>query len=234
MTRENFKTKEYFNEYIKIRMDDVKESVELLSDKEVLPERLYLIKERIFEEKLHILIAKYSRGDVISDLAVEFNDVLKSWFEVCNLEWLEFYYAENLWFVSLGILLDMKEDVLEKIKKKLEVENIHDWLLNFLFLKADIQLDQIEGELLFAKEYQSIKDAICNNDQTKFTCYLKKEWYSNLSDCGWYDSHKLNRHNQNIYFGYWCFEAGAIVKRLNWDDTALKGQQYYPYDLVHY
>lgn len=84
------------------------------------------------------------------------------------------------------------------------------------------------------EKYQTLKDAICKNDKAKFIHYLEKEWYSNCKDYGWYDSHKLRRRSQNIYFGYWCFEAGAIVKRLNWDDTDIAGQQYYPYDLVHY
>ena len=36
-----------------------------------------------------------------------------------------------------------------------------------------------------------------------------------------------------LYYGYWCFEAGAIVKRLGFDDEDLKNEQYYPYDMVH-
>ncbi|MDD7379168.1 MAG: DUF1911 domain-containing protein [Lachnospiraceae bacterium] len=36
------------------------------------------------------------------------------------------------------------------------------------------------------------------------------------------------------YYGYWSFEAGAIAKILNLDDSSLKDVPYYPYDLVHY
>jgi hypothetical protein len=49
--------------------------------------------------------------------------------------------------------------------------------------------------------------------------------------CAWYDSHKSSK---NDYYGYWSFEAGAIAKILNLDDSSLKDVAYYPYDLVHY
>ena len=45
------------------------------------------------------------------------------------------------------------------------------------------------------------------------------------------DSHKSS---ENVYYGYWSFEAGAIAKILNLDDSSLKDVPYYPYDLVHY
>jgi len=61
--------------------------------------------------------------------------------------------------------------------------------------------------------------------------YIVEQWYVGHSDCGWYNSH-LSK--QKIYSGYWCFEGGAIAKVLGLDDSRLKNQQYYPYDLVHY
>ena len=39
---------------------------------------------------------------------------------------------------------------------------------------------------------------------------------------------------EKLYYGYWSFEAGAIAKILNLDDSNLKNVPYYPYDLVHY
>ena len=59
--------------------------------------------------------------------------------------------------------------------------------------------------------------------------YLKENWYNEKCDC--YEVHKSS---QNIYYGYWSFEAGAIAKILNFDDSNLKDMPYYPYDLVHY
>ncbi|MDO4729539.1 MAG: DUF1911 domain-containing protein, partial [Bacteroidota bacterium] len=61
--------------------------------------------------------------------------------------------------------------------------------------------------------------------------YLSKSWYKERSYAGWHNSHK-SKHN--IYTGYWSFESGALVKILGLDDTLLKDQKYYPYDMVHW
>ena len=60
--------------------------------------------------------------------------------------------------------------------------------------------------------------------------YLKK-WYNKHNECGWHDSHKSK---QNLYYGYWSFEAGATAKILGIDDSDIRNCKYYPYDLVHY
>lgn len=60
--------------------------------------------------------------------------------------------------------------------------------------------------------------------------YLQEKWYEIHRDCAWYDSHKLGK---STYYGYWSFEAGAIAKILNLNDSSLKNVPYYPYDLVH-
>ena len=36
------------------------------------------------------------------------------------------------------------------------------------------------------------------------------------------------------YYGYWSNETAAAVKILGIDDSCLKNQQYYPYDLAHF
>ncbi len=43
-----------------------------------------------------------------------------------------------------------------------------------------------------------------------------------------------NAHKEPGYVGYWSFETAAIVKILGLDDTSLKGNNHYPYDLAHY
>ncbi|MGR5908923.1 PoNe immunity protein domain-containing protein [Bacillus paranthracis] len=43
-----------------------------------------------------------------------------------------------------------------------------------------------------------------------------------------------NAHKEPGYVGYWSFETAAIVKILGLDDTSLKDNNHYPYDLAHY
>lgn len=234
MTRERFKTKEYFDIYIEEEKEELKDSIKWLSDERVLKERLYLVRESIFEQQLLIIIAMYSRGDSIDVIASKYKEVIESWKNICSPEWIEYYYTENLWFVSLGIMLEMGNEVLEIIERKLKDENINDWLLNFLLSKGEKSVDQIEGQLIMPEKYQTLKNTICSLDKSLLMRYLEKEWYANCKDYGWYDSHKQRRHRENLYFGYWCFEAGSVVKLLNWDDSDIANQQYYPYELVHY
>ena len=49
-----------------------------------------------------------------------------------------------------------------------------------------------------------------------------------------WDGTILHKAKEKLYYGYWSFEAGAIAKILNLDDSNLKNVPYYPYDLVHY
>ena len=78
--------------------------------------------------------------------------------------------------------------------------------------------------------FQIMKELVKERDKSDLLeKYLKEDWYNKEYEC--YGAHKSS---QNIYYGYWSFEAGAIAKILNLDDSNLKNVQYYPYDLVHY
>ena len=58
---------------------------------------------------------------------------------------------------------------------------------------------------------------------------MEKEWFK-----GHYDYEWKNAHKEPGYVGYWSFETAAIGKILELDDTSLKGNNHYPYDLAHY
>ena len=231
--RDKTKSKEYFDEYIEKQIKNYKEFKELLDDDRVLEERLQLLKEMIFDYKSEIVIARYSRGDSIDEIVSDYNELLVFWKATCNMESIQGAYEQSLWYLSIGILLGEKES-LKEIRKTLEKNKINDWLFNFLLYFNGNNIDQIRGELLGHKKYQSLKKAICTLDRKQLIHYLDKEWYPGFKDFGWYDSHKNTKRGHNLYFGYWCFEAGAIVKLLKWNDSDFKEQQYYPYDLVHY
>ena len=81
--------------------------------------------------------------------------------------------------------------------------------------------------------YDKLTDIVANREKAveKLKEYLEKYWYVGHKNMGWYDIHKAK---EKLYYGYWSFEAGAIAKILNLDDSNLKDVPYYPYDLVHY
>ncbi|WP_157908965.1 DUF1911 domain-containing protein [Capnocytophaga canimorsus] len=117
--------------------------------------------------------------------------------------------------------------------KFISKEYSDDFLINTLVTKT-----YSTKNVLFPKPYAALKEVIdlANDNQKekatqRLKKYLDKEWYKGHSDTGWYNSHK-SKHN--IYTGYWSFESGALVKILGLDDTLLKDQKYYPYDMVHW
>ncbi|ASZ12584.1 DUF1911 domain-containing protein [Chitinophaga pendula] len=59
--------------------------------------------------------------------------------------------------------------------------------------------------------------------------YLDK-WYQLHSQDPWYDNHK----KELCYKGYWAWEAGAVAKIMQLDDSSFKDNPYYPYELVHW
>ena len=120
--------------------------------------------------------------------------------------WEPEYYNKNLKMISLGILFQVDRVFVKKVKNMLKKSNINDWLYNFL-------LDSL---------YEENKIELLKK-------YLNNDWYN--EDCGCYEAHKSK---QNIYYGYWSFEAGAIAKIMKINDTQLSDTQYYPYDMVHY
>lgn len=232
MIRDKRKLKEYFEQFIEEDTERMEKRLEKVENGFYKKERVHLAYEKLFELELGILIAKYSRGDEVKSLLQNYKRLSEYWNRICSLEWIEVGYEEALWFISIGLLLGEKEKMKE-VEQKLIKKGINDWLFNFLLDKGS-NTEQIEGELHAPEKYQTLKEAICTSNKQLLIQYLEKEWYGHFKDCGWYDSHKLSRKSQRIYFGYWCFEVAAVIKKLNWGDSELLEQSYYPYDFVHF
>ena len=182
------------------------------------------VKKGIFRIKLGIIIARYSRGDDIACLRSDFVEIYEEWI-------MSFFspdaYNENLKMLSLAVLFEIEENLIALTKRKMKEKEVKDWLLLFL-----IGEEQPDLPLLFPDRFQMMKALVEEKKTDKprlLAKYLKENWYNEKCDC--YEVHKSS---QNIYYGYWSFEAGAIAKILNLDDSNLKDVPYYPYELVHY
>ncbi|ATA94539.1 hypothetical protein CGC54_09440 [Capnocytophaga canimorsus] len=178
---------------------------------------------------INMILAKYSAGESIEDI--------KRY--VTKLMDISLQFEKNpIYSVLLDILSLLEMIPLENEKKNaflkfISKEYNDDFLINILITKT-----YNTKNVLFPKPYVALKDVIdlANDNQKekaiqRLKKYLDKEWYKGHSDAGWYNSHK-SKHN--IYTGYWSFESGALVKILGLDDTLLKDQKYYPYDMVHW
>ncbi|ROR31755.1 uncharacterized protein DUF1910 [Mobilisporobacter senegalensis] len=227
--RDKIKNQTYFNEFISEDTDRINKFVKKLANNEIKEERVLSIKIKIHDLRLGILIAKYSRGDNLEEIEKDYLKLIEDWEEV----WQSDFYMKNLWMISLGVLLNLGMKQFEKIKELLDKYNVNDWLYNFLLRYNVDGIDEIQGDLSFPEVYVKLKEIICNqtNRSEMLKLYISNDWYHRHNECGWYDSHKSK---QNLYYGYWSFEAGAIAKILDIPDKHLKDEQYYPYDLVHY
>jgi len=143
-----------------------------------------------------------------------------------------------VWMLSIGIMLEIRDEEFNKLIKLVDADNLNDYLVDMLirYRKADWKVESIDFK--FPKPYMKIKrvfESALNGDKEQalegLKSYLEKAWYKGHSDMGWYDNHKSKF---NIHVGYRSYESGATAKILGLNDTGLKDHQYYPYDLVHY
>ena len=112
-------------------------------------------------------------------------------------------------------------------------DNPNDFLVDFL-IKSRVENWKQHTDFKYPVPYKNLLDIVVaakNETLFKLRLYLQKQWYKGHLDTGWYDAHKAK---WNIHTGYWSFESGALAKILGLDDSSLKDQQFYPYDMVHW
>ena len=172
----------------------------------------------------------YSSGADIKNIRTIFPEFIsffeKSWTK-------ENGYVDLIWAVSLGIMLDISSDVMQKLQELVKRENYRDYLLDFMFNSIDSEWEIISDDFNAHIPYKELHGIINAHDSTNVTKllkeYLDKKWYKGHDEEGWYNSHK-----HTDYAGYWSFESGAVAKILKLNDTGWENQKYYPYDMVHY
>lgn len=227
--RDKIKNLEYFQKIILEDTERINKFQTKLNNDEVKEERILPVKTKVHDLKLGVLIAKYSKGDNLNSIKKDCVNLFEEWEEV----WEAGFYIKNLWLICLGILLDIGDEKLKCVKTLLQSSGINDWLYNFLLHYQDENRAELETELLFPTVYGTLKKIVDSSIDRREMLkeYVKREWYENHKDCGWYDTHKSS---QNLYYGYWSFEAGAIAKILQIPDEDLRIEPHYPYDLVHF
>ena len=177
-------------------------------------------------------IAQYSIGENKEVITSSLLDCITAFEEGFKWEGFENGYGDMdivIWLVSLSILCDIELDNFKQITSIIERDNINDNLLDVLILSK--QEDWVpNGTDYIQKHPYANTENFSTIDDVKI--YLKKKWYQGHSDSYWYNSHKTNI--KHLYFGYWAWEAAALVKIYGLDDTELKDTEYYPYDAVHW
>lgn len=224
--RDTRRPKEYFDKFItrdKRRMKDFGDELDAGRYPE---ERVGAIKDYVHMIWTELTIAKYSRGDKLEKLKKEYLAELEIYWD-----WVDTSgYGCNLEDCSLAYLLGADEELLIKLRDRIHANRVSksfDWITDFI-LTGDRELVG-STKLAWQKPNYLLEEAIRDNSAEPLKTYLSR-WYSTNRSVGWYDSHK--DENTELYFGYWCFETAAIVKRLGIDDTLIRDNKYYPADLV--
>lgn len=223
--RDSIKTKAYFDEFVSQNTERICKFIEKLNSGSIDEARVPLINSKVVDLRTGILVAKYSRGDSIDDIKKEFEDLIDIVCEKGDVS----IYEDNLCWASMAYLLDVNYDKMMRLRSKLMESETYDYLIDYVFLGLESDIDN--NTISFQREYKKLMKYIDDRSKETFLKYLRG-WYRSHYHSSWYDSHKNEKYK--LYFGYWCFEAGAIAKRLQLDDDDLQDEPYYPYDLVHY
>lgn len=222
--RDKLKNLDYFRSFIEEETETIDFFINKLESGELDEDRIIPVKTEIQNTQLGILIAKYSMGAAIDELKYLFAGISNEWDAVYSTA----NYNKKIKMLSLMVLLNV--DIKEEMVTLLKNEKEQDWLIGFLLNYLTGKSIYLECDLLFPEGLSVLKESTISED--KVGCikkYLEKHWYN--KDCGCYEAHKSK---ENVYYGYWSFEAGAIAKILGIDDSLLKDVKYYPYDLVHF
>lgn len=223
--RDYIRTKAYFDEFIAQDTERICKFQDKLNSGSIDDERVPLINNKIIYLKIGLIIAKYSRGDSIDDIKNEFEELINMVCEKGDVS----IYEDNLCLASMAYLLEVNSDKMMRLRSKLMESETYDYLIDFVFLGSESDIDI--NKISFQREYKKLTKYMDDRKKETFLKYLRG-WYRSHLHSSWYDSHKNEKFK--LYFGYWCFEAGAIAKRLQLDDNDLQNEQYYPYDMVHF
>lgn len=221
--RDTRRDKAYFDGFIEEEYEGIADFEQSINDGEIETDRIAYIQDEILRIKLGVLIAKYSRGDDIADIRAELVGMTD---DFCKW-WDTDAYTDNIRFASMAYLFGVGDEVLEKIRRSLAEKSngkTFDRLIDFILTG-----NFADEKLAWEKPYHLLREAIKAKSAEPLKTYLSR-WYSSHRETEWYDTHKID--DDALYYGYWCFEAAAIAKRLGLDDTLIRDNKYYPADLI--
>lgn len=257
-TREFLNTSEGFARIIEENNDSIKECYdEIVQCEDALQKGFQLYKEDnvsvilscredIISYYIELVFAKYSAGFPISLIREDYIGALNEMSIVFNEKTVDsfsdddsepYYSTDDYWeilqIVALGILLDVSEKEANQIIYIRDKVSTPDIILDFLcsyFDKRKYGYEQSIGNK-YNGLAKVIQECTTNNASSIMKEYLNKLWFKDYKRQGFVTTHNCNF---DIHYGYWSFESGAIMKILKADDSILKGQQFYPYDMVNW
>ena len=247
MLRDTNKTEEYFREFVHRKEVSIDKAILKIDLGETSLERVPIVMRSIGASNLRVVVAKYSGGYPISEIKLDYLELLKNF----NNYWLEGYvlfrdgakelkqyldYDDMLWMLSLGILLNVSDVDFKVLVDLINRDKVSDLIYNY-FIYSKLNSGNTYREETYEygwKLYASIREIIKNQRTIEekiklLNAYLSTEWKTDHKEML-----KSLSSPHDTYYGAWSFESAAIVAILDLDDSSFRDNQYYPKDLVDY
>ena len=181
---------------------------------------------------LNLINASYSYGLECREIDEYYQKSLE-YFEAVGTKFG--LYIEFIQYFALGLILEMPKDRMQKIVDTADKNEYNDILFDFYAESYGLKRKFKSTEMLREVPYKGILEiaGLAKKDrqkaEKKLSEYILKKWIKGHADEGWPSVHK-----KKWYIGLWSFDAGLLAKIFGLDDSALKDNNHYPYDLVHY
>ena len=209
--RDKYRDPSYFEKYISdqtARIDKFKKVLEECGESEKL--RVY----RFLSDRYKDLIsAQFSYNEELTEILKSFKE-----YAIYISEAGFSCYSEYIDFVSLQIILDIK-DILIDVPQEYNDDLAK--ILNGYLKGSDFELTGY----LYESRYYSVFMDYCNDKLTfaDLMNYVSNKWYTLSMGFYWFNSHEKD---QDVYTGYWCYVASAAI-RVKGDQSKIN--EGYPY-----
>jgi hypothetical protein len=248
LLRDLIRDTKYFDSVIGERHSSNERRFKKMNEGLIASDRMQAVKVDMAKNFLYSAIARYSAGYSLETLLPDWKECVKLVYESWTGYWklkqgnppVEYdqyilsAYDEMLWMLSLGYLLDVPEEDFKKLVEVIDRDKVKDKLYEFIISaklkdRAPVKEESYRDFFTIPEIFSKLREAMQEPDKAKaeklIHDFLKKDWYKNHKDAGWYNSHK-SKHD--TYFGYWSFESAAVVKIKGLDDSSFRDNQYYP------
>lgn len=203
---------------------------------------------QVQQARLHRLILGYTAGEPMQALAQALDAVVESYEdyqrklaryeelpEIAPLA-IDHYphdFEEHVQVISLCILLQ-RSDLLPRVALLQDRAGYHGEDVLIEDLLKGFLADRVEVDEWYHEVYTPLVRAVYHEDPAQARELLVEycnQWYPAFVHAPWHDSHSFD--DDGGYFGYWAFEAAAIVYLYGLDDSAVR-HMIYPRDMLQY
>ena len=238
--RDKIKNRKHFEKLLSEEKEVIKQRNEIISKGNQNDSNSY-IYYAIANNYMNLIKITYSLGDKIKDLRETY--IVSLQFFLLGFESDEPMYFDILNRVALGFLLNISnvnfKQLADYVQRMDEQAKPADWTpdqLLWFILNSRLKEDEKQAyadKLAFPKLYKGLFKLTQISDAQEAKKVLEDymgKWYNLNKNTAWYNSHL----KKNCYRGYWAWEVAAVAKIMNIDDSDLKDNPYYPYDMVHW